>query len=152
SFTEILEVRMPRRSPGEIRSQLPRRCRHGRSPVIRGLSASANRQIASFERSKCLHRGTVADAFRRWVQVGRRSHDRDGVVRDYDAYPEDWRSGDCHVRTVLEHAAWSLRRKARRELRAAIDPFDDRYEAHTVNNPFVSPGIFWWLRRIERWR
>ncbi|WP_306205256.1 hypothetical protein [Actinoplanes sp. RD1] len=53
------------------------------------------------------------------------------------------------MRTLLEHAAWALRRKARRELRAALRPCDDRYQARTVNNPLLRQDLHWWLRRIE---
>ncbi|WP_090799226.1 hypothetical protein [Asanoa ishikariensis] len=95
----------------------------------------------------------MAYAFRRWeLSSQQRSAHRDGdsyAGRDHDDWPEDWRSGDCHVRTLLEHAAWALRRKARRELRHALRPLDDRYLARTINNPFVRQHHPWWLRRIE---
>jgi hypothetical protein len=113
--------------------------------VIRGLSASANRQIAAFERVNGLHPGQVAHAFRRWSQF----HRRHRLVQPHETVPEDWRAHDCHVRTLLEHAAWALRRKARRELRAVLKPWDDLYEARTVNNPFLLSDLHWWLRRIE---
>lgn len=136
---------MPRRSPGELRSLSPRRRQYGRSPVIRGLSASANRQIAAFELVNGLHPGEVARAFRRWSQVRR----GDRLERPSDTEPEDWRAPDRHVRTLLEHAAWALRRKARRELRAVLHPYDELHQARTVNNPFLRQDLHWWLRRIE---
>ncbi|GLH98651.1 hypothetical protein [Phytohabitans aurantiacus] len=116
--------------------------------MIRGLSASANRQLASFERANGLHQGEVAHAFRRWALSGRRR----SVVTDnrcYDVYPENWRAGDFHVRTLLEFAMWALRRKARREFRDALRPLDDKYLRRTVNNPFARQDLHWWLRRIE---
>ncbi|MFU8874898.1 hypothetical protein [Micromonospora sp. SL4-19] len=53
------------------------------------------------------------------------------------------------MRTLLEHAAQALRRKARRELAEALRPLDDHYLARSVNNPFARQDLPWWLRRIE---
>ncbi|WP_164842690.1 hypothetical protein [Actinoplanes solisilvae] len=53
------------------------------------------------------------------------------------------------MRTLLEHAAWALRRKARRELCAVLHPYDELHHARTVNNPFLRQDLHWWLRRIE---
>src|SRR4051812_11203621 len=108
---------MPRRTPGGIRSQLPLRdTRHFSRTVIRGLSASTNRQIAQFERERRLPRGDIALAFRRWAHGARRPRNA-----------EEWRYGCSdvptgHTRTLLEVAACNLRPRARRELQAALAP------------------------------
>lgn len=135
---------MPRRTPGEIRSQLPLRdTRHARRTVIPGLSASANRQIFQFERERGLSRGDVAIAFRRWtLRAGR---PRDAEERHYGC--SDVPTG--HIRTLLEVAAWNLRARARRELRAALAPVDARALDRTVNDPFAPEHLHWWHRRIE---
>ena len=145
---------MPRRSPGEIRSRLPRRTArtrpaaiYRRPPVIRRLSAAANRQIADFERSHGLHPGSVAHAFRRWAYTGRRP--RRDPAPDYGHDDSNLRSGYHHVRTLLERAACSLRPRARRELRRELGPLDDRVIARTVNDPFAPHDLPWWKRRIE---
>ncbi len=135
---------MPRRTPGEIRSQLPLRdTRHFRRTVIRGLSASTNRQIAQFERERRLPRGDIALAFRRWAQ-------RAGRPRN----AEEWRYGYSdvatgHIRTLLEVATCNLRPRARRELQAALAPIDARVLKRTVNDPFAPQHLPWWQRRIE---
>lgn len=147
-----LEALMPRRSPGEIRSRLPRRiprsrlaATYRRPPVIRGLSPSANRQIADFERARGLAPGTVARAFSRWAST--RRHSSRDPSPDYEH--DDLRSIDHHVRTLLEHAIWTLRPRARRELRRQLGPPDDRATVRTVNDPFAPPDLPWWKRRIE---
>jgi hypothetical protein len=135
---------MPCRSPGEIRSQLPRRRggRHRRT-VIRGLSASTNRQIARFERSRGLDPGEVALAFHRWQLRSRRPRGAAGDgVHEYPDTPTD------HVHTLLEHAALALRTRARRDLRAAVEPLDDHVLSRTVNDPFAPADLPWWYRRI----
>ena len=144
---------MPRRSPGEIRSQLPRRIpRHRRAtarwqpPVIRGLSSSANRQIADFEGAHSLHPGSVADAFRRWGKAGRRP--RRDPAPDY-GHDDSLHSGYYHVRTLLERATRALCPRARRELRRQLQLLDDRVIARTVNDPFAPRDLPWWKRRIE---
>ncbi|WP_031518902.1 hypothetical protein [Streptomyces sp. NRRL F-5123] len=132
---------MARLSPGQIRAQLPlhvRRC-HGRTPVIRGLSAAANRQIAAFERSRGLPPGEVAHAFRRWNRTGPRTH---------DPVPYGWSgTGTGHVRSLLEAALHTLHTRARRELAAALAPLDERALRRSLNDPFAAPDLPWWLRR-----
>ncbi|WP_405734427.1 hypothetical protein OG607_39955 [Streptomyces sp. NBC_01537] len=85
----------------------------------------------------------MALAFRRWALRARRPRNA-----------EDWRYGYAdaptgHIRTLLEHATCALRGKARREIRAALEPLDDRVLSRTVNDPFAQPGLPWWQRRIE---
>jgi len=144
----LLEVFMPRRSPGEIRTQLPRRrTHHRRAPVICGLSASANRQIAVFERSHGLLAGEVAHAFRRWNTDFRRS--RGDLDRFYVRDDTDLRNGDYHVRNLLEITLHALRSQARRELSAVIELADERVLNRTFNNPFAHPDHLWWMRRID---
>ncbi|MET9693827.1 hypothetical protein ABZY81_36265 [Streptomyces sp. NPDC006514] len=46
-------------------------------------------------------------------------------------------------------AAWNLRARARRELRAALDPVDARVLKRTANDPFAPEHLHWWHRRIE---
>ncbi|MFD7996808.1 hypothetical protein [Streptomyces mexicanus] len=114
--------------------------------MIRGLSASANRQIAVFEPSRGLSPGEVAYAFRRWNAIARRP------LADVDPFYEtggtDLRSGDYHVRTLLEGTLHTLRSKARRELSTVIDSADERILRRTLNNPFADPHLPWWMRRI----
>ncbi len=135
---------MPRRTPGEIRSQFPLRdTRHARRTVIQELSASANRQITAFERERGLPKGDVALAFQRWAL-------RAGRPRS----AEDWHYGcwdvpSGHIRTLLEVTAWNLRSRARRELRAALAPVDARILDRTANDPFAPQELPWWQRRIE---
>ena len=146
---------MPRRSPGEIRSQLPARVpryrlavvRRWRPPVIRGLSPSANRQIAAFERAHGLLPGSVARAFRRWASAGRRP--RRDPPPDYHRYDPNMPSGYDHVRGLLEGAICALQPHAQRELRKQLEPLDDRIITRTVNNPFAPQFRPWWMRRIE---
>ncbi|GIF54354.1 hypothetical protein Air01nite_04490 [Asanoa iriomotensis] len=116
--------------------------------MIRGLSASANRQIAAFERANGFRAGEVAHSFRRWSISVRRPPD-DRFWRWTDEHPDAGCSRDPHVRTTLERATWALRRKARRELREAMRPLDDHYLSRTVHNPFVRRDIPWWWSRIE---
>ncbi|MER8234241.1 hypothetical protein [Streptomyces sp. NPDC094049] len=136
---------MARRTPGEIRSQLRLRDtgRIRRTTVIPGLSASANRQIARFERDRGLDRGDIALSLRRWAL-------RAGRPRK----AEEWHYGFTdvptgHIRTLLELAVWNLRPRARRELRAALAPIDARVLARTANDPFGFSGRPWWECRIE---
>jgi hypothetical protein len=140
---------MPRRSPSELRFHLPKRYQTGHSPQIPGLSASANRQIAAFERVNRLEPGEVFYSFRRWALANRRRSPYGGDRCDDFDDPDDWRAGDCHVRSLLDYAVKALRRKARRELRTALQRLDDRYLARTVNNPFARRDLPWWKRRIE---
>lgn len=115
--------------------------------MIRGLSASANRQIAVFERGRGLHAGEVAHSFRRWntTSVRRARGDLEPFYeRDYT----DLRNGDYHVRTLLEITLHALRSKARRELSAVIAPADERMLNRTLNNPFAPQDLPWWMRRI----
>ena len=135
---------MPRRTPGEIRNQLPlRNTRHARRTVIRGLSASANRQIAQFERERQLPQGDVASAFLRWERR---------AARPYNAMQWHYGYSDVstgHVRALLESALWNLRPRARRELLAALAPVDARILSRTVNDPFAPRHLPWWQRRLE---
>lgn len=114
--------------------------------MIRGLSASANRQIAYFERGHGLPAGEVAHSFRRWNTPIRQPR------RDHEPFSErddtDLRNGEYHVRTLLELTLHALRSKARRELRAVIGPVDERVLHRTLNNPFTPQDLPWWKRRI----
>lgn len=136
---------MPRRSPGEIRAQLPHRTKRGTRAVIRGLSAATNRQIDRFERKNGLYSGDVAHAFRAWSQTLRRSHP--AVELSYGEGTTGWR--DMHARTLLEAAMRTISTKARRELRKAVEPLDTRFLARTLNNPFAPTDLPWWHRRIR---
>lgn len=114
--------------------------------MIRGLSASANRQIAAFERSHSLPAGEVAHVFRCWNTSVRRP--RGGLEPFYERDDTDLRSGDFHVRTLLEITLHALRSQARRELSAVIGPAGERVLDRTLNNPFAPQNLFWWMRRI----
>lgn len=115
--------------------------------MIRGLSASTNRQIAHFERLHGLPAGEVAQSFRRWGYSARRPR---GDVTPFYGYDDtDLRSGDYHVRTLLEIVLYGLQTKARRELRAVIAPLDEQVLRRAVNNPFEAPDLPWWKRRID---
>lgn len=139
---------MPRRSPGEDQSAAPA-APHAPPVDTRDprLSASANRQIAVFERRHGLPAGEVANAFRRWSDVARRP--REKTDRFYECDDIDLRNGIYHVRTLLEITLHALRTKARRELAAAIGPADDSNLRRTLNNPFAATGLPWWMRRID---
>ncbi|MFL0028383.1 hypothetical protein ACJBCE_36265 [Streptomyces sp. NBUL23] len=114
--------------------------------MIRGLSASANRQITVFEQGHGLPTGEVAHAFRRWNADARRP--REDADRFYERDDTDLRNGDYHVRTLLEMTLHALRSKARRELSAVIGPADERVLDRTLNNPFAPQNLHWWMRRI----
>lgn len=115
--------------------------------MIRGLSASANRQIADFERGHGLPAGEVAHSFRRWNTSVRRS--RADHEPFYERDDKDLRNGEYHVRTLLEITLHALRSKARRELSAVIGPADERVLNRTLNNPFAHEDLPWWMRRID---
>ena len=136
---------MPRRSPGEIRARLPYRVNRGNRAVIRGLSASANRQIAQFERKNGLRPGDVAHAFRAWAEALRRTSP--GARPSYAYGTTGWR--DMHARTLLEAVLHTMTPKARRDMTRAIGPSDNRFLASTLNDPFAPAGLPWWHRRIR---
>ncbi|MFD0375695.1 hypothetical protein [Streptomyces sp. NPDC127112] len=114
--------------------------------MIRGLSASANRQIAAFERSHGLPAGEVAHAFRRWNTFVRET--RGDLELFYERDDTDLRNGDYHVRTLLEITLHALRSKERRELSAVVGPADEHVLDRTLNNPFAPQDLPWWMRRI----
>ncbi|MCJ1681139.1 hypothetical protein MTF65_28060 [Streptomyces sp. APSN-46.1] len=139
---------MPRRSPGEIRGQLRLHHRRPGTPaVIRGLSPSANREIAQFERRHALPQGEVAHAVHYWSRPKRRppSHLFDPYYADRH---DDWYQGDCHPRTLIEHALRTLRKRARRRLLSLVAPHDARVLTGTLNNPFAPVHLPWWERRL----
>ncbi|NYV73536.1 hypothetical protein [Streptomyces sp. UH6] len=114
--------------------------------MIRGLSASANRQIAAFERSHGLPAGEVAHSFRRWNASVRQP--RGDLEAFHERDDTDLRHGDYHIRTLLEITLHALRPKARRELSAVIGSADERVRDRTLNNPFAPQYLPWWMRRI----
>lgn len=122
---------------------------HGQSAVIRGLSASTNRQIAQFEKDNGLNQGDVAFSFHRWVRAGNRPSQGKDLWDGYSVNHGCHRGYYPHVRTLLEHAICSLRKKASRELRQAVEPLDDRVLARTLNDPFAPADLPWWQRRFE---
>ncbi|GJF32164.1 hypothetical protein KNE206_48640 [Kitasatospora sp. NE20-6] len=134
---------MPRRSPGEIRAELPVRGGAGTRQVIRGLSAATNRQIAMFE---VLHRqppGSVAHAYRSWATA---LHEWPDHGSNHGHGSTSWR--DMHARTLLEGVASSMRRAARREFLDAIAPLDARFLARTLQDPSAPVSDPWWKRRL----
>ncbi|CAM5515032.1 hypothetical protein STENM223S_03178 [Streptomyces tendae] len=114
--------------------------------MICGLSTSANRQIADFERGNGLPAGEVAHSFHRWNTSIRQPRGHHELF--YESDDTDLRNGEYHVRTLLELTLHVLRPKARRELSAAIGPADERVLHHTLNNPFAPQDLPWWMRRI----
>jgi hypothetical protein len=135
---------MPRRSPGEIRAQLPYRIKRGDSrAVIRGLSSSANHQIVQFERENGLRPGEVTHALRAWAGASRTSP---RAERSYGYGATSWRDG--HARTLLEAVLHNMTSRGRREMARVIDPLDHRFLASTVNDPFTPAYLPWWRRRI----
>ncbi|RZU46487.1 hypothetical protein EV284_1168 [Streptomyces sp. BK022] len=114
--------------------------------MIRGLSASANRQIADFERSHGLPAGEVAHSFRRWNTSIHQP--RGGHELFYERDDTDLCKGEYHVRTLLELTLHALRSKARRELSALTGHADERVLHRTLNNPFAPQDLPWWMRRI----
>jgi len=134
---------MPRRPPGEIRTEQPRRGGAGSRQVIPGLSAGANRQIARFEVRYRLPPGHVAHAFRAWSLA---LHPWPDHGPNHGCGTTVWR--DRHARTLLQGAASVMNRKARRELLGAVAPLDDRFLARTLQDPFSSPTDPWWKRRL----
>jgi len=135
---------MPRRSPGEIRAQLPYRINYGSRTVIRSLSASANRQIRDFERNNALYPGEIARAFGVWSCMPRRSSEE--VIYGHGNGTTAWR--DMHCRTLLEAAIGSMRTKARRELSSLIEPLDALHIARTANDFLAPADLPWWRCRI----
>lgn len=143
-------ISMPRRSPGETRAELPWRRNHGSRTVIRGLSASANRQIARFERVNRLLAGTVAQSFAAWSRVAERRPLRTDRVEVFWADEHgEWGNIDLHPRSTIEQATRTMGTRARRELQKAVTPLDDRVLARTTQNPFAPTDLPWWKRRLE---
>lgn len=134
---------MPRRSPGEIRTEQPRRRSTRSRQVIPGLSAATNRQIAQFEVQYRLPPGHVAHAFRAWTLA---LHSWPDHGPNYGWGTTLFR--DRHARTLLQGAASAMNRKARRELLGAVAPLDDRFLARTLPDPFSPPTDPWWKRRL----
>ncbi|MFJ9825271.1 hypothetical protein ACIRSU_13005 [Streptomyces sp. NPDC101160] len=110
------------------------------------MSASANRQIAVFERDRGLPAGEVAIAFRRWNATTRRPLGNADPF--YERDDTALRRDDYHVRTLLEVTLHALRGKARRELSMVVGPADERVLQRTLYNPFADPDLPWWMRRI----
>lgn len=134
---------MPRRPPGEIRTeQLRRRSARSRQDIP-GLSAATNRQIAQFELQCRLPSGHVAHAFRAWALA---LHSWPNHGPNHGCGTTVWRDG--HARTLLQGAASAMNRKARRELLGAVAPLDERFMARTLPDPFSPSTDLWWKRRL----
>lgn len=134
---------MPRRSPGEIRTERPGRRSARSRQVIPGLSAATNRQIAQFEAHYRLPPGHVAHAFRAWALA---LHSWPDHGPNHGWGTTLWR--DTHARTLLQGAASAMNRKARRELLGAVAPLDNRFLTRTLPDPFSPTTDPWWKRRL----
>lgn len=134
---------MPRRSPGEIRAEQPRRRSAGSRQVIPGLSAATNHQIAYFEGRYRLPPGHVAHAFQAWALA---LHSWPDHGPNHGRGTTIWR--DMHARTLLQGVASTMNRKARRELLGAVAPLDDRFLTGTLPDPFSPLTDPWWKRRL----
>ena len=139
---------MPRRSPGEIRRHLRPRIVKSLGPlVVRGLSPSAKRQIARFERVRRLPIGEVALALELWDKLARqRPRDYGEPLTDFVC---DFSSYYFPARELLEIALTALHPKGRRELRAIVIRLDELYLARTVRDPFAPSWLRWWEGRLD---
>ncbi|MFF2013233.1 hypothetical protein ACFVWY_29770 [Streptomyces sp. NPDC058195] len=143
SLVSQLEAPMPRRSPGEIRTEQSRRRGARNRQVIPGLSTATNRQIAQFEAQHGLPPGHVAHAFQAWALA---LHSWPDHGPGHGRGTTLWR--DAHARTLLQGAASAMNRKARRQLLGAVAPLDDRFLTRTLPDPFSPPADPWWKRRL----
>ncbi|GAA3499885.1 hypothetical protein GCM10019016_069900 [Streptomyces prasinosporus] len=116
----------------------------GRIPVIDGLCAATNHEIAQFEARHQLPAGHVARAFRDWALA---LHEWPGQGANHGYGTTAWR--DMHARTLLEDVAASMRRRNRRDFLAAIAPLDDRYVSRTLPDPSAASRGPWWKRRLN---
>lgn len=58
--------------------------------------------------------------------------------------------GPERCRGVLEALLHALSPRAARDLRALIEPLDERFLRRTVNDPFAPPDAPWWMSRVKR--
>jgi len=136
---------MARRSPAAVRAALPLRARPDVTlSVVDGLTARAVSQIQVLERS-LLGPGSVARALAQWKQTVHR--------RDVSALLEEvvWHGCPCcdptEAREVLQQALALLEPRARRELRAIVEPLDNFFRDRTIQDPQASPEQPWWHQR-----
>ncbi|MBT2482257.1 hypothetical protein [Streptomyces sp. ISL-94] len=140
---------MPRRSPAQVRQNLPSRVRPGhgpRAPRIPGLSGPALAAIARIERRPSWP-GPVSEAWRRWRALAHQPGPWVMYAADEHCVCCDPFAG-ADVRAVLEAACAALPRRPAAELRALLAPLDARFLARTLNDPFAAPGDPWWSRRL----
>ncbi|MFD7442616.1 hypothetical protein [Streptomyces sp. NPDC059909] len=117
--------------------------------LIPGLSSRALAEINRIERRR-YHPGDAYRALVRWRAMAYKP----GPWVMYAA-PEA--SGcDCcdplsgvDPRALLEELCCGLPRRSAHELRALLEPLDERFLARTLNDPFASPCDPWWRRRLE---
>ena len=136
---------MARRSPAAVRAALPRRLPPGATfSVIDGLTAGTVGRIQVLERSR-LGPGSVARALAEWKRAVHR--------RDVSAMLEDVVRHGCpccdptEAREVLHQAMALLEPRARRELRAKVEPLDNLFRDRTIHDPQAAAGQPWWRQR-----
>jgi hypothetical protein len=135
---------MARKPPAAVRTALRRHPRNRAKPsVIDGVSARAVSEIQRLE-SSLLWPGSVADALARWKRA---------VFQNVSGLLEAATHAGCpccdpfEPRGDLEQALKALPPKARRELRAKVEPLDEEFRRRTVHDPYTPPDWPWWRRR-----
>ncbi|MFG2140845.1 hypothetical protein [Streptomyces sp. NPDC048650] len=121
---------MPRRRPGRVRTELPRRRRmHDDITMIPGLSAAALAEVRRIEhRKKYLWPGAIGQAMVRWRsfvhQPNRRlwEYDESGGCTEWACCGDPWQARD-HLEAVLP----AMSRRRARELRSLVEALDRRY-------------------------
>ena len=135
---------MARKAPAAVRAALPRRADGATNlPAIDGLSSGAVREIRRYEHSR-LRPGAVTHALTEWRRTVHQPIAR--LLLDV----VDVRCPCCDPlenRDVLAQALAALNTVARRELQAAVDPFDDVLRRRTHHDPLTPAEWPWWRRR-----
>ena len=119
-----------------------------RIPVVAGVDAAVQRQIADVER-RLRTPGAVARALARWRAhvhgPARDLHSGHTLVHPCCADDEPGAS-----RGLLESAMHRLPRRAAGSLRRLVTTLDDVLLARTYPDPTADPDAPWWERRLPR--
>ncbi|AGS67149.1 hypothetical protein B446_33715 [Streptomyces collinus Tu 365] len=120
---------MPRRRPGRVRAELPRRRRkHDDTTAIRGLSSAALAEVRRIQRQKkYLWPGSIESAMVRWRSF---VHQPNRRLLEYqsDGCTEWACCGDPRqAREFLEAVILAMSRRRSRELRSLVEALDRRY-------------------------
>ncbi|MFE5808633.1 hypothetical protein [Streptomyces sp. NPDC056491] len=137
---------MPRKAPSQVRMDLPARIPAlPERGVVPGVSAATLAAIARVEHRR-FRRGDTYRSLRHW----HRTVYQRGPWIIYPAADDD--HGCCDsvgwCRGTLESICHLLPPRARRQLRAVINPLDERFLARTLNDPYAAPDDPWWRRRL----